>query len=201
MQIQHAAVDRDEQVRKATVAIDTIGDSRIRRADLSMGHERLNELNDGLANLRRENDRGQSGVSSSLHASYPLTSPVARQRVRTLRENLATRRRTLSQAKLLPSAPLDTLISGEIAQLNARADTIAQARSGLVSELVEVFNIVEVGGRPPIGGKAGTKGEWTIGDLVLPVPGDIRRTFLIIFTSLLPPYCWQGTHPIISTRS
>jgi len=38
-----------------------------------------------------------------------------------------------------------------------------------------VFNIVEVGGRPPIGGKAGTKGEWTIGDLVLPVPGDIRR--------------------------
>lgn len=44
-----------------------------------------------------------------------------------------------------------------------------------MQELVEVFNIVEVGGRPPIGGKAGTKGEWTIGDLVLPVPGDIRR--------------------------
>ena len=57
-----------------------------------------------------------------------------------------------------------------------RAETISRARSGLVSELVEVFNIVEVGGRPPIGGKAGTKGEWTIGDLVLPVPGDIRRT-------------------------
>jgi hypothetical protein len=35
--------------------------------------------------------------------------------------------------------------------------------------------VVEVGGRPPIGGKAGTKGEWTIGDLILPVPGDIRR--------------------------
>jgi hypothetical protein len=55
------------------------------------------------------------------------------------------------------------------------SETIARARSGLVIELVEVFNIVEVGGRPPIGGKAGTKGEWTIGDLVLPVPGDIRR--------------------------
>lgn len=40
-----------------------------------------------------------------------------------------------------------------------------------------MFNIVEVGGRPPIGGKAGTKGEWTIGDLVLPVPGDIRRMY------------------------
>ena len=35
--------------------------------------------------------------------------------------------------------------------------------------------MVEVGGRPPIGGKAGTKGEWTIGDLILPVPGDMRR--------------------------
>jgi hypothetical protein len=58
LQIQHAAVDRDEQVRKATAAIDTITDSRIRRADLLMGQERLDELNEGLANLRRENDRG-----------------------------------------------------------------------------------------------------------------------------------------------
>ena len=32
----------------------------------------------------------------------------------------------------------------------------------MVSELVEVFNIVEVGGRPPVGKKAGVKGEWTI---------------------------------------
>ncbi|KAH9955827.1 UV radiation resistance protein/autophagy-related protein 14 [Russula dissimulans] len=156
LQIQHAVADRDEQVRKATAAIDTMNSSRMRRADLSMGQERLHQLNDGLTDLYRENDR-------------------ARQRVRSLRENLATRRRTLSQAKLLPPAPLDTLIVREVAQLNARADTIARARSGLVSELVEVFNIVEVGGRPPIGGKAGTKGEWTIGDLVLPVPGDIRR--------------------------
>jgi hypothetical protein len=115
--------------------------------------------------------------------------PVARQRLQALRENLATRRRTLSQAKLLPPAPLDPLVTREVTQLNARADTIARARSGLVSELVEVFNIVEVGGRPPIGGKAGTKGEWTIGDLVLPVPGDIRRAcfhmlfFYVLFLS------------------
>jgi hypothetical protein len=132
--------------------------------------------------------------------------PVARQRLQALRENLATRRRTLSQAKLLPPAPLDPLITREVTQLNARADTIARARSGLVSELVEVFNIVEVGGRPPIGGKAGTKGEWTIGDLVLPVPGDIRRAcfHMLFFTScsfqsfLLVT---QGTLPTISMRS
>ncbi|PIL26847.1 hypothetical protein GSI_11027 [Ganoderma sinense ZZ0214-1] len=61
------------------------------------------------------------------------------------------------------------------AQMVVLSDTIARARSGLVQELVEVFSVVEVGGRPPIGGKAGTKGEWTIGGLVLPVPGDIRR--------------------------
>lgn len=58
LQIQHATVDRDEQVRKATAAIDTITDSRIRRADLSTDQEKLDELNEGLANLRKENDRG-----------------------------------------------------------------------------------------------------------------------------------------------
>lgn len=61
------------------------------------------------------------------------------------------------------------------AQMTQMSDSIARARSGLVQELVEVFSVVEVGGRPPLGGKAGTKGEWTIGGLVLPVPGDIRR--------------------------
>lgn len=48
-----------------------------------------------------------------------------------------------------------------------------------MQELIEVFNVVEVGGRPTIGDKAGTKGEWTIGDLILPVPGDMRRAFFI----------------------
>ncbi|KAH8989258.1 UV radiation resistance protein/autophagy-related protein 14 [Lactarius akahatsu] len=156
LQIQHAAVDRDEQVRKVTAAIDTISGSRIRRADLTSSQEELDGLNEGLTQLRRDNDK-------------------TKQRLRASRENLATRRRTLAQAKLLPPAPLDFLTAHETSQLSARAETISRARSGLVSELVEVFNIVEVGGRPPIGGKAGTKGEWTIGDLVLPVPGDIRR--------------------------
>ena len=74
----------------------------------------------------------------------------------------------------------------ETQQLAAISDVIARARNGLVSELVEVFNIVEVGGRPPIGGKAGAKGEWTIGDLVLPVPGDIRS---MCFTTVrFPPH-------------
>lgn len=60
-------------------------------------------------------------------------------------------------------------------QLSVIGETLTRARSGLIQELVEVFSVVEVGGRPPLGGKAGTKGEWTIGGLVLPVPGDMRR--------------------------
>ncbi|TFK21663.1 hypothetical protein FA15DRAFT_672349 [Coprinopsis marcescibilis] len=60
--------------------------------------------------------------------------------------------------------------------MSSLSHTLIRARSGLVQELVEVFNIVEVGGRPPIGGRKGTRGEWTIGPgLVFPVPGDIRR--------------------------
>ena len=199
LQIQHAATDRDEQVRKVTTAIDTISGFRIRRADLTSSQDELEELNEGLTRLRRDNDKSEFCDSNSrLHS---LNSFAAKQRLRALREGLATRRRTLSQAKLLPLAPLDVLITRETSQLSVRAETVSRARSGLVSELVEVFNIVEVGGRPPIGGKAGTKGEWTIGDLVLPVPGDIRRTrffFLRLFFLLI----WiQGTLLTISTRS
>lgn len=103
-----------------------------------------------------------------------------RERLRQLRESLAARRRTLSAARLVPAPPLDTLTAKETQELHALSTALARARSGLVQELVEVFHVVEVGGRPPIGGKAGTKGEWTIGDLILPVPGDIRRTCVLL---------------------
>ena len=104
-----------------------------------------------------------------------------RNRLRTLRESLASRRRTISAAKLQsnpssssspPLSPSPPFRDGEI--LSTLSLTIARARSGLVQELVKVFNVVEVGGTP-IGGKAGTKGEWMIGDLIFPVPGDMRR--------------------------
>jgi hypothetical protein len=111
---------------------------------------------------------------------------IERERLGLLRDNLANRRRTLSAAKQLSPPPLRHTQSQDLTNLS---NALARARSGLVQELVEVFNVVEVGGRPPIGGKAGTKGEWTIGDLVLPVPGDIRRKcistapFLFLFES------------------
>lgn len=64
-------------------------------------------------------------------------------------------------------------------QLAALSDTIARARVGLIQELVEVFDVVQVGGRPAVGGMKGAKGEWSIGGLILPVPGDVRRKYCI----------------------
>jgi len=148
----------------------------MRRSDVARGQDRLQEIQSVLTKLRRDNDKGWCSFVISNAQEAHLETP-ARQRLRFLRENLAMRRQTLSQAKLLPLPSVDQLVVRESQQIAALSDTLARARTGLVSELVEVFNIVEVGGRPPIGGKAGTRGEWTIGDLVLPVPGDIRRQF------------------------
>ena len=64
LQIQRAVADQDEQVRKSTAAINTTSESRVRRADLSMSRERLNELHNGsLASLRRKSDRGKPAVT------------------------------------------------------------------------------------------------------------------------------------------
>ena len=176
LQIQHVSADRDEYVQKATAALGTVSCSRTRRAEVASRQDRIAEVQTALAKLRKENEKS-TRLSARMEGScINFVLWTARQRLRSMRENLATRRRTLSQANLLPPTPLDQIIIRETQQLAVRSETLAKARGGLVSELVEVFNIVEVGGRPPIGGKAGIKGEWTIGDLVLPVPGDIRRT-------------------------
>lgn len=180
-QTLHFSNDRNDQVAKASKAlIDIVHPARIRRATLAESNARLEELLSSLARLKKENDN-------------------KRGRLRTLRESLASRRRTLSAAKLLPHpVQAHSPLLRQTQELASLSLTLARARSGLVQELVEVFNVVEVGGRPPIGGKAGTKGEWTIGDLILPVPGDIRRyppdhinaviTHTIHFLSLLTFY-------------
>lgn len=89
---------------------------------------------------------------------------------------------------------LATLTSAHV----ALQDELARARQGLVHELVDVFAVVEVGGRPASGVRAGTRGDWAIGGLVLPVPGDMRRfppahvnaalTFTVHFFGLLSFY-------------
>ncbi|KAL0567183.1 hypothetical protein V5O48_014815 [Marasmius crinis-equi] len=182
LKIQHFASERDEQVAKAEKALQWIQPNRIHRAELSDLQQRVDEATGALAKLRKDND-------------------AKRERLQTLRAGLAARRRNLSAAKLSITTPNSTMqaqLAREQQELSGLSSNIARARSGLVQELVEVFNVVEVGGRPPIGGRAGTKGEWTIGDLILPVPGDIRRyppdhinaviTHTVHFLSLLTFY-------------
>ena len=74
-----------------------------------------------------------------------------------------------------PPTFLESNISKDSQQLTALSDRITKARVGLIQELVEVFDVVQVGGRPAVGGMKGAKGEWSIGGLTLPVPGDVRR--------------------------
>lgn len=158
-----------------------VSSGRVRRASVASWESRLEEVSAGLAKLRRDNEKSESErilFSRWMLIEYDL---LERSRLQTLRETLASRRRTLSAARLrIQPGPggiansKDANVT-EVQDLAALSHSLARARSGLVQELVEVFNVVEVGGRPPVGGRGGTKGEWTIGDLILPVPGDIRR--------------------------
>ncbi|KAG1764596.1 hypothetical protein EV702DRAFT_1204907 [Suillus placidus] len=100
------------------------------------------------------------------HAKVRRNCESKRDRLCALRKTLAQRRRTLNAACLLPTQ--SQMLTKESQELSVLSQTIARACSGLVQELVEVFHIVEVGGRP------GARDEWTVGGLVLPVPGDVR---------------------------
>ncbi|KAJ6468246.1 UV radiation resistance protein and autophagy-related subunit 14-domain-containing protein [Mycena sanguinolenta] len=165
MKTQHFAADRDEQIVKSTKALGAVEAARVLRAGVSQAQTRVDELLNALARLRKDNEK-------------------KRDRLRNLREKLAERRRTLAAAASVVSpttaANPNSLAShpalaAPLSSLANLSSLITAARVGLVQELVEVFNVVEVGGRPPLGGKAGSRGEWTIGDLILPVPGDVRR--------------------------
>ncbi|TRM62277.1 UV radiation resistance protein and autophagy-related subunit 14-domain-containing protein [Schizophyllum amplum] len=178
---QKHAAERDVAVAAASSALEWIKPSRARRAEAASHQARVSELNETLQWTRRENQQ-------------------KRDRIQALRETIASRRLMLIAARLVPSPTADNehLLLNETQELASLASAIRGARAGLVQELVEVFNIVQVGGRPSIGGKAGTKGEWTIGDLILPVPGDIRRyppdhinavmTHIVHFLTLLTFY-------------
>ncbi|KZP04201.1 hypothetical protein FIBSPDRAFT_844291 [Athelia psychrophila] len=153
LQIAHYATERDDHVSKAQKLLSVVSETRGRRAEVQRVQDKVEEVMGTLVRLRGDNDK-------------------KRERLRSLRDSITHRRHTLAQAHTLAPLQPQTQPAHDAASLSA---ALARARSGLVQELVEVFNVVEVGGRPPVGGRAGTKGEWTIGDLVLPVPGDIRR--------------------------
>lgn len=227
-QHSHYATDLSSVVSSANVALaNVVQPARVARARVAEVRARIDELAVGLGGIKRECDKSASPHTGYV-VRYPdygverdrvrkLREDLA-QRRRTLgaARILVKAGATSPPSTGAPSTPISApflatpvndahvfpsegppLLPPSPAHL-ALTQTLARARSGLVQELVDVFNIVEVGGRPPVGGKAGTKGEWTIGGLVLPVPGDIRRyppdhinavlTLTIHFLSLLSFY-------------
>lgn len=192
-QTHHFAKDRDDQVARAARALRGIEGGRLARASLAATQRGMDELAEGLGRLRRDNEISACVISKMdphtqakhtylatvvpVHLNITIFCATERDRARLMRESLAAQRRTLSAARLLPAPPLDGAVTRETQELHTLSDALARARGGLVQELVEVFSVLEVGGRPALGGRAGTRGEWTVGGLVLPVPGDIRRWF------------------------
>ncbi|KAJ3784325.1 UV radiation resistance protein and autophagy-related subunit 14-domain-containing protein [Lentinula aff. detonsa] len=153
--INRFGLERDTAVAKATTALSGAGNSgtngmesaRTFRATVSSLERRVSELMDGLAALRKENEQ-------------------KRDRLQTFRTKLAERRQTLTAAKTMSASPSVTVSSVVIsahASLASLSSSIAHARTGLVQELVEVFGISH------------DDTHWTIANLILPVPGDMRR--------------------------
>ncbi|KAJ2912893.1 hypothetical protein MD484_g7522, partial [Candolleomyces efflorescens] len=215
----HFATDLSSVVSTASVALKNVVEpARTARARVAEVRGRIDEVGSGLAETRRECEKKRDRIRKLREdlAQRRRTLGAARILVKT---GSSTPTATSPPPSAVPPTPgsapfLTTPLSDGHHHPHYHSDTpaalppspahlaltqaLARARSGLVQELVEVFNIVEVGGRPPVGGKAGTKGEWTIGGLVLPVPGDIRRyppdhinavlTLTIHFLSLLSFY-------------
>jgi hypothetical protein len=56
-QMQHFATDRDEQVSKASKALDFVGASHLRRANVSSCQDRAEEVLAELEKLRKSNEK------------------------------------------------------------------------------------------------------------------------------------------------
>ncbi|KAJ3879028.1 UV radiation resistance protein and autophagy-related subunit 14-domain-containing protein [Lentinula edodes] len=154
-QTSHFSLERNAAVAKATSALtgsDKSGSTgmetaRIRRANVSSLERRVSELMDGLTALRKDNER-------------------KRERLQMLRAKIAERRQTLTAAKTIsvsPTASVSSVVISAHASLASLSSSIAHARTGLVQELVEVFGISH------------DDTHWIISNLILPVPGDMRR--------------------------
>lgn len=134
-----------------------------------VARERLQNARNALAVRRQTLDDAYK--HSSFYSSPPRTpTPTP--------PGGPPRSRSISARRKSRTDEVEGLIGQAKERLKALQEALARARQGLVQELVDVFDIVEVGGRPAQGVRAATRGEWAIGGLVLPVPGDIRRKSL-----------------------
>jgi hypothetical protein len=69
LQTQHFVADRDEQVAKASKALDKTNAARLARANVASCQARLEEVMNGLVRLRKENEK-----STCIGAYNTLTS-------------------------------------------------------------------------------------------------------------------------------
>jgi hypothetical protein len=63
-QTQHYATDRDDQIRKASRALEHIDNARVPRAQAADIQKKVEVLYEGLAALRRDNDKSPSFLLS-----------------------------------------------------------------------------------------------------------------------------------------
>ncbi|KAG1743363.1 hypothetical protein EDD22DRAFT_296738 [Suillus occidentalis] len=150
----HFSSGRNEHVARASRTFKFIEPGRLLRAEIARVDINLDQLADGLAKSEKRL-REQARPPP-----YPPRDPCSAQ--------------THTQRCTPPSTPITNAYQG-ISGARCAESNYFCTRSGLVQELVEVFHVVEVGGRPTVGGRPGARGEWTVGGLVLPVPGDVRR--------------------------
>ncbi|KAJ7119349.1 UV radiation resistance protein and autophagy-related subunit 14-domain-containing protein [Mycena crocata] len=127
LKTQHFAAERDEEVTKSAKALGGVEAATLRRSGVAPVQTRVDEILSALARLRKDNDK-------------------KRDRLRTLRESLAERRRTLSAVTAVasPNPNNATALVAPLAALANLSALIARARAGLVQELIAVFHVVEV---------------------------------------------------------
>lgn len=134
---------------------------------MHIARERIISLRNAIAARRQTLDEAYRVVGSASPPRTPTPTPPG--------GPPKAARRDSSPNKSLPSNKTEDLIADCKRDHLSLQEALARARQGLVQELADVFAIVEVGGRPAAGVRAATRGEWAIGGLVLPVPGDMRR--------------------------
>ncbi|KAF5345787.1 hypothetical protein D9758_011903 [Tetrapyrgos nigripes] len=191
LQTQKLSTERDEAIVRATRGLESVKGARERRANVSTMQVRVDELKAGLAKLRKDNDKKRARLQSLRETLATRRQALSAAKIQSS-SNFAPPSTSItmpgslpglsSSIHALPPSPSSNTSSSLTPLINQYNTSLAQlhnalhlARTALIAELVEVFNIVQLGGRPSMNGRPGVSGEWSIANLVLPVPGDVKR--------------------------
>ncbi|KIJ55025.1 hypothetical protein M422DRAFT_24884 [Sphaerobolus stellatus SS14] len=154
--IEQVAKEASKNVKHAAKELSSMENARQTRAEIAGLEERVAETQ-----LETQNSREKNVATS--------------ERIAKLKASVTERRRNLAAAQSLPLPSHSKTSQALQTKVTRLSDELSEARRVFVEELLDVFDVVEVGGRPAMGGIKGTKGEWMIGGMVLPVPGDMTR--------------------------